>query len=102
MTAHELSQFELRNDITAFRSEIEKATGRERTLLRDRYRIRVRALSALQLEFKRAQFFDQIDEHRARGLPTDDIRSKALKERTILDLAPRGAAHAELPYPNFY
>lgn len=92
LTAHELSQFELRNDITAFRSEIEKATGRERTLLRDRYRIRIRALSALQLEFKRAQFFDQIDEHRARGLPTDDIRSKALKERTILDLAPRGAA----------
>lgn len=56
LTVHELSQFELRNDITAFCSEIGKATGRERTLLRDRYRIRIRALSALQLEFKRAQF----------------------------------------------
>src|SRR6187549_428906 len=84
LTTHELAQFELRNGIIATRSKIKSATGRGRTLLRDRCTAEIRTLSTLQLDVKRARFFDHIDKYRARGLPTDGIRSKALEERTAL------------------
>ncbi|KAK0610026.1 hypothetical protein B0T17DRAFT_125160 [Bombardia bombarda] len=95
LTTHELAQFELRNGITAARSRMKSATRHERTLLRDRCTAEIRTLSTLQLDVKRAQFFDQIDKCRARGLPTDGIRSKALKERTALSLTQGGAAIAK-------
>ncbi|KAK0627109.1 hypothetical protein B0T14DRAFT_127641 [Immersiella caudata] len=92
LTADELSQFELRNDITTFRSEINENTGRARALPRDRCKNRIRKLTELKLNVKRAQFFDQIDDHMARGSPTGSIRSKAREERTTLSLTTSGAA----------
>ncbi len=64
-------------------------------MLRDRLRAQIRRLSALLLERKRAEFFDQIDHHRARGIPTDIIRSKALEGRTARSLTDSGAAIAQ-------
>ncbi|KAK4113065.1 hypothetical protein N656DRAFT_640875 [Canariomyces notabilis] len=94
LTKHELAEFERRNDITAYREAIKNATGRERILLRDRCGAEIKSLSALYLDLKRARFFAQIDGHRARGLPTDGIRSKALQERTALSLTYSGATIA--------
>ncbi|KAK4148657.1 hypothetical protein C8A00DRAFT_38769 [Chaetomidium leptoderma] len=95
LTPEELAEFELRDDITTLRSRIREAAGRERTLLRDRCGAEIKRLSDLRLRLKRAEFFDQIDEHRARGIPTDGIRSRALEERKALSLTNSGAAIAQ-------
>jgi hypothetical protein len=95
LTERELAQFENRKDITAYREAIKSAAGRERKLLYDRCQKQIRSLSALFLHLKRAQFFEEIDRHRARGSPTDGIRSKALRERTVLSATRSGAAIAQ-------
>lgn len=95
LTTQELAQFETRKGITALRSEMKAAVGRQRTLLRDRCTAEIRALSSLLIESKRAQYFAQVDMNRAHGLPTDAIRTKALEERTVLGLTQSGAAIAQ-------